>query len=497
MTNVPVEATDQGLSRRVAKSTLVIIGSRLFVRVGGFINTLILVRLLAPADFGVVALGISLLQLLQNVTDVGVSQAVIRFGNAGRSEYDTLFTLSAIRGLLVCALLCVVALFSQHFYDDPRLKGVFVAAGLVALVQSLQNPKFHEFERDMNFGPDFAVTLSVKLAAVLTSVCIAYFFRTHWALMLGFFVGALTQTLLSYVYKPFFPKLRMTALRRVFQFTGWLMGVSALVALNNKAQTLLLGSIVGPVQTGAFSVGGQLAQMPSYELAGPMARAIYPGLTTMTDDLAAQRDAFMRGVAAVGVVALPAGVGLSVLAELLGPLVLGHGWDAAIPVIRWLAPAMALAATFHSTQAYAMAVGRLRPVFVRELIFLLIHFPFFIWSATTYGFEGAIKASALLMVTYGVLQSMLIARLAQVPFYVPLLSIWRSLAAAGVMAVTVTGFLSIQTDTTEAYDIVQVVVAVGLGAVTYAASLFGSWWVQGRPSGVEADILRIVRSIGR
>ena len=66
-------------------------------------------RLLAPEDFGLVAIGVTTMQLLQGFSDVGVSQAVIRFKDANDKDLNTLFTLSAIRGVIVAALLAAIA----------------------------------------------------------------------------------------------------------------------------------------------------------------------------------------------------------------------------------------------------------------------------------------------------------------------------------------------------------------------------------------------------
>ena len=113
------------LGKRVAFGSALIVASRFIIRTLGFINTLILARILVPEDFGLVALGVTVMQLLQNISDIGVSQTVIRFRDAGRKQLDTLFTISLIRGLIVMTLLIIAAFFAPKFYGDERVFWVF------------------------------------------------------------------------------------------------------------------------------------------------------------------------------------------------------------------------------------------------------------------------------------------------------------------------------------------------------------------------------------
>src|SRR5690554_6512194 len=122
-----------GLTGRAARGAAFIVGGRFVMRLFGFVNTIVLARLLAPEDFGLVAVGITALQLLEGFSDIGVSQAVVRFRDAGRRDLGTLFTLSALRGAAIALLLAGAAPFAAQFYGDERMAGVFLAVALYPL----------------------------------------------------------------------------------------------------------------------------------------------------------------------------------------------------------------------------------------------------------------------------------------------------------------------------------------------------------------------------
>ena len=193
------------LASRVARGATWIVGARLVMRALGLINTIIVARLLAPEDFGIVAIAVTTMQLLQGFSDIGVSQAVVKFRNAGRDDLDTLFTLSAARGVFIAALLCTFAPFAGAFYDEPRLFWVFLGVALFPLATGLINPKFYEFERDLDFSKEFFVVVANKLAGVIVSIAIAVTFRTYWAIILGLVTNAFVQLALSYALRRYRP----------------------------------------------------------------------------------------------------------------------------------------------------------------------------------------------------------------------------------------------------------------------------------------------------
>ncbi|MEL7019191.1 MAG: oligosaccharide flippase family protein, partial [Pseudomonadota bacterium] len=91
---------DHTLSRRVMRGTAWIVAARFIMRVIGFVNTIIVAKLLVPEDFGLIAVGVAAMQLVQGFSNIGLSQAVVKFRDATRDDFNTLFTLSALRGLL-------------------------------------------------------------------------------------------------------------------------------------------------------------------------------------------------------------------------------------------------------------------------------------------------------------------------------------------------------------------------------------------------------------
>ncbi|MEO1243438.1 MAG: lipopolysaccharide biosynthesis protein [Pseudomonadota bacterium] len=485
---------EPGLTRRVAHGAAWIMGSGIAARALGAINTIVVARLLIPNDIGIVAVATLAMQLLQGFSDVGVSQAVVRFRDAGRDDLNTLFTLSLARGLLVGLALALAAPVMAAFYDDPRMRNVFLAVALAPVMIGLINPRFFEFERELKFSQQFLVTIATKLAGVIVSVVIAFMFRTYWAIILGMLAGGAVQLFLSYALRPFAPRLSFKSIRKVFGFSGWLTAVSFVAALNNKLDTPILARFVGTGGAGIFFMGGQLSDMVAEQLAAPLSKAVYPGLSSLQDEVDRMRKAFLRSVAALGVIAMPAAFGFAFVAEDATALVLGEKWAGVAPVIKVLAPVAGLQSLFYAAQYYAMALGLTRLVFIRESAFFLIRFPVFIWAVAAHGLNGAIWAAAGTGVLHVILNLALYARAGGGKFWEPLWSARRSFGAVAVMALW---FLWLRPEVApiDALPLASRLIAdIAMGAAIYGLALTGLWIGEGRPDGVERQIWRTARA---
>ncbi|MEA2731513.1 MAG: lipopolysaccharide exporter, partial [Acetobacteraceae bacterium] len=94
---------------------------RMATRIMGLGSTLILVRLLAPAEFGIVAIAMSFIQSIDQFSQIGVEEALIRLPTPDRRVYDTAFTMIALRCGLIAVMAAAAALPVAGFFGEPRL----------------------------------------------------------------------------------------------------------------------------------------------------------------------------------------------------------------------------------------------------------------------------------------------------------------------------------------------------------------------------------------
>ena len=480
------------LTSRVVKGTAWLVAARFSMRAIGFLNTILVARLLLPEDFGLVAIGIAAMQLIQGFSNIGLAQAVIKFHDASEDDYNTLFTVSFARGVLIGVLLLALGPLVAQIYGDQRLILLFAAIAIYPVLLGMMNPRFYEFERALDYSREFIATVADKMVAVSVSITIALIFRSYWALVAGLLAGGLTMMLVSYIVKPVLPSLTLKSWRRVLGFSGWLTGLSFLVALNNKLDMFVLARYIGVGATGIYSLGTQFAGQITSELAEPLARAIYPGLSELRERAEDMRRAFLGGVSAVAAIALPAAFGMSFVAHDLVAIVLGEKWRAAVPVLQWMAPALGAQAMMLSMHYYAIARDKIPLLCVRELVVVCVKLPVFIWASANYGLTGAIYAASSAGMFHMTMQLFLYAKVANDAFWRPIAVAWRSIAGVMGMAVWFLGVRQSLIPLDQVPIFFRLVLDIAVGGTLYVATHLLVWIAVGRPDGVERRVLKMV-----
>lgn len=476
----------------LAKGSGWIVGGTYAARLLGFVNTLIVAWYLVPEDFGLFAIGLTFMQLMMGFTEVGLSLAVVRFRDASDDDMDTLFTMAAIRGLLLAAIMVAAAPLAVQVFGDARLGVVFAGLALVPFFTGLINPRFYEFERAGDFSREFVVTIASKIASVAITIGIAAATRSYIAIIAGPITAAFVLCVMSYVLRPVLPRVTLASWRKVFGFTGWITLVAIFAALNNKLDAMLFGRLIGTSSAGTLYVGSQLAELATRDVSVPIARAIFPSLSARQDDAEEVRLGYLQGVQALAAIALPLAVGFSLVAHLAVPLLFKPAWSGAIPVIQVIGPVLGLQAVFAATQGFAMAVGQVPVIAAREAAFFCLRTPLLVWALLTHGFVGGLYAVAGMGIVHCVLNALVYAKLSSDAPWRPLAVSGRSLLATGVMAGVVAALSGMLGDTFHpAPTLVALIVPGGLAYVVTHGAL---WLASGRPVGVEASLAALLSS---
>src|SRR5215831_15245913 len=123
------------IGKKMAQGALWMIAMRLAVRGIGVISTIVLARLLRPEDFGLVPFASVLLVAVEIFGQFGFDVALIREADAGRDHYDTVWTMSIARGLIVALVLASVAKPAGHFFGDDRVVPIIYCFSLGAALE--------------------------------------------------------------------------------------------------------------------------------------------------------------------------------------------------------------------------------------------------------------------------------------------------------------------------------------------------------------------------
>ena len=212
-------ASTSTLLMKTVQGTGWVVGWRMATRLLGIVSTLTLVRLLLPADFGLVALSTSFQQSIEAFASLGVEDAVVRERSPTRDFYDTAFTVNALRSIATAAVVLALAVPAGHFFAEPRLTNILFALAAATLLEGFGNIGVVDFRRDFTFSKEFQLWLLPRLIGIVLAMSTAFIWRTYWALVVGILASRGLRVVLQLLHAPAPPALypaRLAAADRLF-----------------------------------------------------------------------------------------------------------------------------------------------------------------------------------------------------------------------------------------------------------------------------------------
>lgn len=344
------------LTLKTFRGALWSVAARTASRAVDFLTLLILARILTPADFGLTAIAVSLVSIVDMIFEVPLAQALMRLQRVERSHLDTAFTLGLMRGGVIVTLMVGAAWPIAHIYDDRRLVALVLALALGPMTRSLYSPAMVTFFRALDFRTSFIADFAGKIVAALLSIATLYAGGGYWALVVNPVASALIQTVLSYVLAPYRPKISLKNLREFSAFTGWFTSSQILAAFSWQYDRVFLGYHVEKPVLGRYSVASDFSVLPTQSVIGPAMRPVMAAFSTMSQDRRRLHLAFLKAARLTMLIALPAGVGIALTADPIISVILGDQWSSAAVYLRWLSLAIMFTAYYQPVYSLCLAV---------------------------------------------------------------------------------------------------------------------------------------------
>lgn len=482
----------------MVKGSLWISVGRIFTNASQALSTIVLARILAPADFGVVALATSMLAVLSAFTELSMSQALIRTSEPTAEHYNTAWTLGLARGLLLGAGFAVAGPFLASAYNEPRLDGIMYALAISAVIGGLSNPKLAMLTKGLQFHQTAILGIASSLASVLLSVGVAAFYKSYWALVVGILAGQVVNVVLSYVFLPYRPGVTWSRFRELWGFSVWVSLSQIVNTLNYRLDQLLVGLVLGRQELGYYTVGSRLATLPGQELVRPLTATLFPAFRMVADDKVRLRSAYARVQGLVTAIALPASLGFGLIADPAVRLLLGEKWIGAIPVVQLSAILFSTSTLGTLVVPLALACGETKTIFVRNLQMLVVRAPIMMIGLYQGGLMGMLYARMVAGVIGVAVDLVMIRGLIDLSVVGQLRANIRCFIASAVMAAVALGIQAVLPPATGAlWSTVFLVFIIAASAASYVGASFILWLLTGRPAGPEKEVLDAGRSLLR
>jgi len=303
------------------------------------IATVVLARLLTPADFGLVAMVTTITGLGQAFADLGLSEATIQHPEISHDQVSTLFWINVAIGLALTSITAALAPVLAWFYREPQLEYITLVVSLTFLIGGLRVQHDALLRRQMRFSSLAIRDVASYALAVPIAITLAWRGAGYWALVALPLTLNLTGMLLSWLMVRWIPGLprRGTKVRSLLSFGGNVAASYLILTVNGSADNILIGWYWGAVPLGLYSRAYNLLMLPVRQLGGPARSVAVPAFSRVQADPERLARYYLRTANLIMWIIAPVFGFLFVAAVPVIVLALGNQWRAAAPVFQILA----------------------------------------------------------------------------------------------------------------------------------------------------------------
>lgn len=489
---LPADAA-QDVGRRVAVSSALMIAARFAVRGIGILSALILVRLLQPEDFGLVALAAVFITMAEVTTQTGMGMAVVRRADADRDFYDTAWTLNLLRSLLLGGLLAATAEWQADLLDEPRISGVVMIVALTTALSGLASPGWFRMQRELRYDKIFRLQIITQILSFSFTLALAFILQSYWCLVLGNLLASFLVIPIGYWMAPHRPRFCLRHWKELLHFSKWMLASNACSAVESQASNLAIGRFVGLPTLGMWQMSYQFAAVPVTELAVPIRGPVYAGYARVRHDPELLKRHFLGGFGLVATAIIPLSIGIALVAPEIERIALGPAFAGSATLIALCALYAMIDALAHFTFNLFIILGAQHRMVAVHALLVLLRVPAVVAGALLAGAAGvgfALIATAL----FGALAwHREMARILGYGFAELWAVLWRSLIAAAVMCGVVLALRDMLPPQSGLLDAaLTLAVLAACGAVTHVGTQALTWMLAGRPAGAERQLLGLL-----
>jgi O-antigen/teichoic acid export membrane protein len=252
-----------------------------------FGRNILLARILAPGAFGTMAIVLSSASLVDTLTDVGMSAAIIQSPRGGEPAYlNASWWLGLCRAILSYSIIFAVAPWISRFYGRPEISGLLRIALLSVLFNGVLSPRSFLVQREMKLGRWAAITNGGGICGVLLTVVLSFYMRNVLALAIGYCSENAFRFLLSYSLCPGIPSLHLdrNAARELLTFSKGIFGLAILALIIGRADVFVLGRLYPLAALGIYTMAVALVSTPSVFCTNFLGQTLMPAMSSVQKD---------------------------------------------------------------------------------------------------------------------------------------------------------------------------------------------------------------------
>jgi len=312
--------------------------SRVGTRVSIFVVSIVLARLLTPADFGLVAMLSVFFAVSSSLVESGFTHALIREKTISEEDKSTVFFINLFISLFLYVVLWFSSPYIANFFNQPELMWLARVMGIDIVLKALIIVQRAVFMQTLRFKLLSSVDISVSILTGIFAIFLAYSGFGVWALAIKYFLSSFFVFIIIFTINPWRPSsfINADSFNRLFGFGSRLLVTGLINTFYNNIYNLTIGKFFSADILGYYSRAYLLVNQSISTISIALGQVTYPILSKTKDDEIRLKEAHKKIVNVISFINIPISVILAFSAEPLVLVLLGEKWIETVPFIQLL-----------------------------------------------------------------------------------------------------------------------------------------------------------------
>lgn len=372
------------LKQRAIKA-IVWSGIDIFLRqIFSFVVSLILVRLIAPDEFGILALTMLFTGVAGALTDGGLAAALIQRKETTHCDESTVFWFNFAIGALTTLMLFVVAPWAADYLSQEVLAPLLKLISLSVFISALGSIHSVRLQKQLDFRTQMFVGTASTVSSGLVAIWLALYGYGVWALAWQQVVSAICTVVLLWTLHPWRPTLVFStkSAHKLFSFGGYILATNLIDTAFSRLYTIVIGKLFGVRDLGFYSRADSTQQLPAGFITQIMLRVAFPVFSVAAENSIRLRHGVELAVRGVMLINAPTMLGIAAVSEPLVITMFGARWSASASILQVLCLAGILRPLHRINLTVLVAQGHSRLFFKLEVIKKLLGIALLVSGAT-------------------------------------------------------------------------------------------------------------------
>lgn len=356
---------------KVRKSILLSFGQNYVSFILQFFSSIILSRLLTPAQIGIFSVAAVLIGFAHTLRDFGSTTYVIQEKELTPEKIRSAFAMTIISAWFMAALIGLGSGYAATFYHEPGIRSVMLVLSINFFLIPFGSIPMAYMQRQMDFYHVALVNTLSNLTSTIATIGLAYFGFSYLSMAWGSVVGVVSTIVMMQIWRPaglpFFPGLK--EIRNVFSFGMLSNVIMILLDISKGGPDLIIGRLSNMVAVGYFGRAVALVSMFEKFVMKTLWNVALPHFSSQSGDRNAIRESFLHSMVYVTALAWPFFASLGIMAYPIVILLYGKQWEPVASLLKLLCLSSFLTSPFLFLGSIMTAIGQMK----QNVNFLFIH----------------------------------------------------------------------------------------------------------------------------